>query len=144
MKRSILAVALAAAAATAPAADARTKLPGVVSPSGNLSCFYVPVGRLLCNVKHASYLARLQDGCQARTGLDWHGFTLPAVRPAAPSCAGGIQYNSNHDVPSPHTLAYGRTWRFGAFTCVSGVTGLTCTSRYGHGLFLSSQSWRAW
>jgi len=143
MKRGLVVLVLALAAA-APAAQAKTKLPGVVSPSGNLSCFYVPVAHLLCDVKHGSYLAHLQDACQTRAGLDWHGFTLWAVKPATFSCAGGIQYDSSHDVPAPHVLAYGRAWRFGAFTCVSRVTGLTCTSRYGHGLFLSRQSWRAW
>ena len=40
------------------------------------------------------------------------------------------------------TLAYGRTWHSGAYTCRSRVTGLTCTNRAGHGLFLSRLSYR--
>ena len=41
-------------------------------------------------------------------------------------------------------LPYGRTWRHGAFSCASRVTGVTCRNRAGHGLFVSRQSWRAW
>ena len=41
------------------------------------------------------------------------------------------------------TLRYGRTWRNGAYTCRSRLTGLTCTNRAGHGLFLSRVSYRA-
>jgi hypothetical protein len=144
IKRSLL-VALALPALCLPAAaDAKTRLPGVVSPSGNINCFYVPVAHLLCDIKTASYLTQLQDRCQATAGLDWHGFTLTATRRATYNCSGGILYNSNTDVPAPHTLAYGKAWRFGAFTCISRITGLTCTSRYGHGIFLSRQSWRGW
>lgn len=139
-----LAAAVVVLAAASGAQAGRTPLPGVVSPSGNLSCFYVPVAHLLCDVKHGAYLTRLQDACQARSGLDWHGFTLPATKPATFNCTGGILYDVGRDRPALVTLAYGRTWRFGAFTCVSRITGLTCTSRYGHGLFLSRQSWRAW
>ena len=48
------------------------------------------------------------------------------------------------DTPTYVTLAYGKTWHFKAFTCTSRFTGLTCTNRAGHGLFLSRESWRAW
>ena len=121
-------------------------LPGVVTPSGNIHCFYVPAkpAHLLCDIHRASYSHREQDGCQARSGLDWHGWEVYATRSAAPVCSGGILYNSNRDKPVFRRLPYGKTWHFGAFTCVSRITGLTCTSSSGHGIFLSRQSWRAW
>ena len=34
-------------------------------------------GDLLCNITKSSYSRAEQEGCQARTGLDWHGFQLP-------------------------------------------------------------------
>ena len=121
-------------------------LPGVATPSGNIHCFYVPAkpAHLLCDIHQASYSAREQDACQARAGLDWHGWEVYATRRALPVCTGGILYNSNKDKPVFTTLAYGRKWSFAAFTCTSQITGLTCTTGQGHGLFLSRQSWRAW
>ena len=121
-------------------------LPGVATPSGNIHCFYVPAkpAHLLCDIHQASYTVREQDGCMARAGLDWHGWELPAATRAQPVCSGGVLYNSNRDKPVFETLAYGKTWRFAAFTCTSRVTGLTCTTSKGHGIFISRQSWRGW
>jgi hypothetical protein len=121
-------------------------LPGVVTPTGNIHCFYVPAkpAHLLCDIHNAAYSRREQDGCQARTGLDWHGWQLSATRRATTTCTGGILYNSNRNKPVYRRLPYGSTWHFAAFTCTSRITGLTCTTSQGHGLFLSRQSWRAW
>ena len=121
-------------------------LPGVVTPTGNIHCFYVPAkpAHLLCDIHHAAYSRREQDGCQARSGLDWHGWELAASRRAQPVCSGGILYNSNRDKPVYRRLAYGSTWHFAAFTCTSRVTGLTCTTSRGHGIFVSRDSWRGW
>ena len=137
---------------------AGASLPGVRTPTRNISCFWVPVkktagapvtattpGNLLCDIKQAAYLGAEQSGCQSRAGLDWHGFELgSADRRAAPVCSGGILYDIGRDTPSFTVLGYGKTWRFRAFTCTSRITGLTCTNRYGHGLFLSRESRRLW
>ena len=125
---------------------ALTQLPGVVTPSGNIHCFYVPAkpAHLLCDIRRADFEAREQAGCQARAGLDWHGWEVYATRRAEAACSGGILYDSNHDKPAYRRLAYGRTWKFAAFTCLSRISGLTCSSGTGHGLFISRQSWRAW
>jgi hypothetical protein len=129
-------------------AVARTPLPGVRTPSGNITCFFVPgpPGHLLCDVHRAVYLGRLQDGCMARAGLDWHGFEVYVRRRTDYVCSGGILYNSNTSYPSFTTVPYGKTWQHGAFRCWSRVTGLTCRARTGpgHGIFLSRQSWRGW
>jgi hypothetical protein len=121
-------------------------LPGVTTPSRNIHCFYVPAkpAHLLCDIHQAAYNAREQDGCMARAGLDWHGWELAAAMRAQPVCSGGILYNSNRNRPVFRTLAYGNTWHFAAFTCTSRITGLTCTTSKGHGIFISRQSWRGW
>ena len=134
------------AAALAAFALALAPLPGVVTPTGNIHCFYVPAkpAHLLCDIHRAAYSAREQDGCQARAGLDWHGWEVYATRRTTTVCSGGILYNSNKDKPVFRRLAYGRTWHFGAFTCTSRFTGLTCATGTGHGIFLSRQAWRGW
>jgi hypothetical protein len=118
-------------------------LPGVRTPTGNIECFYVPArpAHLLCSIRRADYTAAEQRASTLRAGLDWHGWEVYAAKPAQPVCSGGILYNSNRNVPRPHTLAYGRTWRYGPFACTSRITGLTCTSSSAHGIFISRQSW---
>jgi hypothetical protein len=134
------------AVAFAALALALTPLPGVVTPTGNIHCFYVPAkpAHLLCDIHESAYSAREQNACMARAGLDWHGWEVYATRRTSPVCSGGILYNSNANKPAYERLAYGRTWHFGAFTCTSRFTGLTCTTGSGHGIFLSRQSWRGW
>ncbi|MGZ4333020.1 MAG: DUF6636 domain-containing protein [Gaiellaceae bacterium] len=140
----MLTVALAAASGATAA-----RLPGVKTPSRNIRCFYVPIkptthGNLLCDIHQASYLHAMQSSCMARTGLDQHGFTLPWNRRGSIVCTGGILYDIGRDTPTLTVLAYGHTWRSHGFTCTSRVTGLTCTNRSGHGLFLSRESYRLW
>ena len=112
MKLAILAAMLLAA--TVPAAQAaKTPLPGVVTPSGNIHCFYVPgpPGHLLCDIHQAAYNKQEQAGCMARAGLDWHGWEVYATRKTVTTCSGGILYNSNTGTPKYTTLAYGKTWQ---------------------------------
>jgi len=123
------------------------RLPGVKTPSRNISCFFVPIrstthANLLCNIKQSNYAKALQAHCiSPPIGLDWHGFQLPDAKKAQVVCAGGIMYDPR-DRPTLVTLAYGKTWHYKAFTCKSRATGLTCTNRAGHGLFLSRESYR--
>jgi hypothetical protein len=144
VKRTLVILA-AAAAVLAPQATA-AQLPGFRSPSGNIECLYVPgpSTNLLCSIGHATYARALQARCMGPTGagVDWHGFSLGATTKGSVLCTGGILYNAN-DRPSYVTLAYGKTWRHGAFTCSSRLAGVTCRNRAGHGLFISRQSWRA-
>jgi hypothetical protein len=133
--------------AVSAGAAAAARLPGVKTPSKNISCFYVPQrptkhGSLLCNIKQAAYSGALQKKCiSPPTGLDWHGFQLPDTKPGEIVCAGGIMYDAR-DTPTFVNLRYGRRWQLKTFTCTSRVTGLTCTNRSGHGLFLSRESYR--
>jgi hypothetical protein len=151
---ALLAVAVGALGA-AGAAIGATRLPGIRTPSGNISCLAVPgptpagggsaPATLLCRIARASYAARLQAHCGAPPiKLDWHGFELRAASRGSLVCSGGILYNPATQRPSYVTLGYGRSWRHGTFTCRSALRGLTCANRAGHGLFLSRASWRAW
>ena len=153
---SILATFCLASFGFAAVSDAATVLPGFRSPSGNIRCFVVPgagsssYGRtpalLLCDLAHADYAARLQTRCLGPSGggVDWHGFTLTANRQGSINCTGGVLYNPTTQKPSYVTLPYVKSWRRGAFICTSRVTGVTCRSRTGHGVFVSRQSWRVW
>jgi hypothetical protein len=118
-------------------------LPGFRSPTGNIRCF---VGnRLYCSIGSAAYAKQLQDRCLRPdgSGVDWHGFALSANRRATVFCTSNPAYNPNTQRPSYPKLAYGKTFRRGAFSCTSRITGVTCRNRAGHSLFISRQSWRA-
>ncbi len=146
------AAALAGVATAAPGTAATpTPIPGIRSPSGNIRCLDVPPPRgaptpiLLCSIGHANYSAELQHQCSAMpAGVDWHGFELSPTRAGQVTCSGGILYDPSTQRPVYSTLAYGKTWRRGPFTCVSRLRGMTCTTTHAHGLFVSRQSWRAW
>jgi hypothetical protein len=118
-------------------------LPGFRSPTGNIRCF---VGnRLYCSIGSAAYAERLQARCMRPdgSGVDWHGFALTATRRATVFCTSNPAYNPKTQRPSYPRLAYGKTFRHGAFSCTSRITGVTCRNRAGHSLFLSRQTWRA-
>ena len=131
---------------TAAPASATT-LPGFRSPSGNISCLFIPSATgsapaaILCRLAHADYAHALQTRCK---GLDWHGFLLPAARKGAVNCSGGILYNPTTQHPRYITLAYGKTWRQKMFSCTVQLAGVTCSNPHGHGMFISRQTWRTW
>jgi hypothetical protein len=140
----IVIVILLVLATSAPATAAT--LPGFRSPSGNISCLFIPSNRgspatILCKLALADYASALQKRCR---GLDWHGFLLPAARKGAVNCSGGILYNPNTQHPSYVTLAYGKTWRQKMFSCTSQFNGVNCSNPHGHGMFISRQTWRTW
>lgn len=130
----------------APDARATTPLPGVRSPSGNISCLFAPgpPGHILCSIRRAAYAAALQKRCLASASLDWVGFELTPFRKGTFVCSGGVLYDPRTSVPRVITLAYGKTWTHGPFACYSRVDGLSCGNHTGHGLFISRQSWRRW
>jgi hypothetical protein len=144
----ILLVLCASALASASVGASATRLPGFRSPSGNISCLFVPgpPATILCKLAHADYAKTLQSRCMGPTGagVDWHGFSLSAARRGTVLCSGGILYNPTTQHPSYVTLAYGKTWRQKMFTCTSKVTGVNCSNPSGHGMFISRQTWRTW
>jgi hypothetical protein len=140
----LLVVTLLALVASVPASA--TNLPGFRSPSGNISCLFIPSSSgapatILCKLAHADYAQALQARCN---GLDWHGFLLPAARKGAVNCSGGILYNPTTQHPRYITLAYGKTWRQKMFSCTSQFNGVNCSNPHGHGMFISRQTWRTW
>jgi hypothetical protein len=146
MRRVAVLVVLLALAAS-DVALAKTTLPGFRSPSRNIRCFRnaEPPGTLHCSIARADYAQRLTAYCAAPPiGVDWGGFELGPTRKAAVTCTGGVLYSPGSQRLNDTVLPYGRTWRSGPFTCVSRVAGVTCTSRAGHGLFVSRQSYRLW
>jgi hypothetical protein len=76
-------------------------------------------------------------------GVDWHGWRLGPTGKGQVLCSGGTLYPGT-DRPGYTTLAYGMSWRQGAFTCSSQANGVTCRNRRGNGIFISRSSWRAW
>jgi hypothetical protein len=118
-------------------------VPGFHSPTGNIKCLYLggSPNVIHCQLGRSDYAATLQRRCIGSSGVDWHGFDLTATRPGAITCSGGILYTGT---PRYVNLPYGKSWRRGPFTCVSRVTGVTCTSRTGHGIFVSRRRWRSW
>ncbi len=147
----------ASALASASVVGSATSLPGFRSPSGNISCLFIPSAPLdsgsgrtpammLCTIAHADYAKRLQSRCLGPTGagVDWHGFVLPAARKGAVNCSGGSLYNPTTQYRSYVTLAYGKTWRQKMFSCTSQLNGVNCSSPSGHGIFISRQTWRTW
>jgi hypothetical protein len=143
VNRRAIVIAVFCALSLCADAAAATHLPGFRSPSGNIECLFLtaPSHDLLCKIRQASYTKALQDDCIARDSLDWHGFLLGATTKAHVVCSGGILYTG---APRYVTLAYGKTMRHGAFTCVSRRTGVTCTDGHAHGLFVSRDSYRLW
>ena len=136
----VLAAVFAVLICAVPASAATTPLPSFRSPSGNIRCF--DAGVLHCAIAEADYAKTLQNRCITGAGVDWHGFELSASGKGVISCSGGILYNPDKETPHYPTLAYGKKWRQGGFTCASAVTGVTCHNRAGHGLVVSRQSWR--
>jgi hypothetical protein len=154
MKFSVListavAVAIAAVATSSSAfgSSSARNVPGFRSPSGNIQCYYDPKAfappsgtrpLLTCGLHHADYAMQLQRRCLAG---DWHGFGLRAHTKPTLFCTGNPDYAIH---PVYTTLAYGKSWTRGRFTCTSRITGVTCRNAGGHGLFVSRQSYRTW
>jgi len=154
---TILLVLCTSALASASVAGSATRLPGFRSPSGNISCLFIPsapldsgTGRtpatILCTIAHAGYAKALQSRCLGPTGagVDWHGFSLPAARKGTVNCSGGSLYNPATQHPTYVTLGYGKTWRQKMFSCTSQANGVNCSNPSGHGMFISRQTWRTW
>jgi hypothetical protein len=133
-----------AAALVCTVAEAGT-LPGIRSPSGNIMCLYASQkpAFLMCQIARADYEAALRKHCgSAPYYVDWVGFSLSAAGKGVVACAGGPAYDPQTQHPRYVTLAYGKSWRKGPFTCSSATTGITCTNGAGHLVFVSRGAYR--
>jgi hypothetical protein len=136
---------LASIVAGSGSASSTVVLPGFKSPSGNIKCLYLPgpPAAVWCSIGHAGYSKKLTAYCaQPRIGVDWAGFSLGTKSKGGIECTGGVLYDPQTQHPSYATLAYGKTWRYGAFTCSSATAGVTCRNPKGHGVFVSRESYR--
>jgi hypothetical protein len=140
-------IAAVAMSSSASGSSGARKAPGFRSPSGNIHGYYDPKAfapphgtkRLLtCEIRHADYMMQLQHRCSAG---DWHGFGLGAKTKPTIFCTGNPNYAIR---PVYTTLAYGKSWTRGPFTCTSRVTGVTCRNQGAHGVFISRQAYRTW
>jgi hypothetical protein len=108
-------------------------------PSHNIFCAYVPPDARSPAALRCDILSGLRPEPKTSCDLDWTGASLSVRGKASASCAGDTVA-----MPKARVLAYGTTWKVGGFTCLSRTTGLRCTNRGGHGLFLSRERWRVW
>ncbi len=119
------------------------------SSSSGLRGFQTPSRNIVCGGYSGSQPAWLR--CDITSGLkpkparpkgcefDFGGtLTLSAEGRAKIGCVSDVV------LPNPakaHVLTYGKTWRYGPFTCRSTRKGLTCRNLKGHGFFLSRERW---
>jgi hypothetical protein len=121
------------AGSPAAASRAPAQLASFHTPSGNIGCVAYS-GFLRCDIGQFSWPRPARPkSCPLAYG---DSFTMRGHGRPLWTCHGDTALHQGH------ALAYGRTWRHGAFTCVSRITGLTCSNRSHHGFFLSRQSYR--
>lgn len=116
--------------------SARATFVGFRTPSGNIGCGYWKfageTAGLRCDI--GSGLRPLPKRKAACDGVWGQAMSMAPRGRAGPGCISDTMRD-----PSYPTLAYGRTWSRGGFTCRSETSGLTCTNLDGHGWFLSRE-----
>jgi hypothetical protein len=113
-----------------------------VASAGTPGFFRTPSGNIGC-ASDGSFLR-----CDVGTGLvprpprpagcelDWgFGLSLGKTGRARVVCAGDTVLGQGR------VLAYGTSWRKGAFSCTSRRSGLRCVNARGRGFFLSRSEW---
>ncbi len=140
-----LPIVIAAASVLAPVGLLATVAESAPAPLRS-KAFRTPSGNIAC-LDESSFGGGVRLRCDILSGLrpeprkpcegDWVGLSLPARRLGGPICVGDTVYD-----PRAPVLAYGRTWRRGAFMCTSARAGLTCRNRGAHGFLLARERWR--
>jgi hypothetical protein len=133
-----LLISLSLTALSCPASAAPAVGSSFLTPSGNIGCMAFS-GYLRCDINHKSWQAPV--GGLSRCPMGSRGLSLKMSgrgRPFWPCTSDTVL----EPLGSEPVLAYGWTWHWGAFTCTSRVTGLTCGNRAHHGFFLSRQAYR--
>ena len=102
--------------------------------------FKMPSGNIGCRLRGTTLRCDIRSGLKpppaASCAGDWGGAVLTSHGAARPSCASDTIYDN-----SAPLLDYGSTWSGGGITCLSGTSGLECSSLTGHSFFLSRGSW---
>ncbi len=104
--------------------------PGFRTPSDNIACT-VFNGFLRCDLsRNQAKLPPKPKDCD----LDWgNAFEMSTRGSSMRQCVGDTVYAKQP------ILAYGKTWKYGGFTCISRSNGLTCRNQAGHGWFINLQ-----
>jgi hypothetical protein len=138
--RYSLAVAVAAALMLASPAAASAKLRFFSSPSKSIGCLYSSTSggkSLRCDLEHVDHPKPKPASCEFDYG---QAFGLNPSGRAKRLC-----YSDTVRNPDASVLAYGKTRRFGPFTCrVHRTRGMRCTSKTGHGFRLSRHRQKLW
>lgn len=117
---------LAGAAVAAPPVHFQT-------PSHGIAC-WSDRAVLRCDVQAPLHPPKRPKSCR----FDWgHAFELTRTGHGRRRCASDTVLD-----PKAPVLAYGKSKRFGAFTCRSRRTGLRCTNRAKHGFELARERQR--
>lgn len=128
----------------APAAD---EFAAIRTPSGNVDCLAWVYGRGDAEATMRCYIDEISGPDVPRPDwaqCDWEGGRLFELPPSGP----GTRASFCDAIPArpgtyrDETVAYGRIWRHGPYTCLSSRLGLLCTNANGHGLFLSREQQR--
>jgi hypothetical protein len=139
MRSVLVAAATAALLLTVPAA-ASAKLRFFSSPSRSIGCLYTSTSdgkSLRCDLAHVDHPKPKPASCEFDYG---QAFGLNPTGRAKRLCYSDTVMNASAPV-----LAYGKTRRFGPFTCrVHRTRGMRCTSRTGHGFRLSRHRQKLW
>lgn len=110
----------------------------IMTPSRNIGCIATneSAWHLRCDIREHSYVPPRRPSVCAEDYGD--SFTLTRGAPARWTCHGDTALPPANG-KGFRTVAYGRLWSWGPFTCRSRTTGLTCQSRHGYGFTLSRQ-----
>ena len=116
------------------------------TPSRNIVCGWsvAPDGSasMECGVKSGLKPPPKPIQCDAGDPNDKRVSLRDTGRAAPVLCAGDPGPLLPQIEAKASVLAYGSSTHFGAITCTSATTGLTCRNRDGHGFFLSRAGWR--
>jgi hypothetical protein len=128
VKPAAVLAATAALLAAAPIAASAGTIQTFRTPSGHIGCAY-DTTMLRCDVDDVAHAPARPRSCELDYGS---AFALTRTGRARRLCVGDTAMD-----PDAKVLAYGRTRRYGPFTCTSRTTGLRCTTAAGHGFTLS-------
>lgn len=105
-------------------------------PSGNIHCIYVDDPHYVrCDIRSGLRpRPRTPRGCDLE-----YGDSISMRRTGRP---GLVCHGDTAIDPRARIVRYGTSIRVGPFTCVSRMTGLTCSNAGRHGFFLSRESYR--
>ncbi|MEM1431969.1 MAG: DUF6636 domain-containing protein [Pseudomonadota bacterium] len=105
---------------------------GFRTPSGNIYCNgSIDGGNIQCSIVERSGTPAQPDPGSC-SGVWGHHFELERTGPARVVCGSAPRKSTYTNV-----AAYGETGRFGAITCQSETSGLTCRNQSGNGFMLS-------